>query len=65
MRDPNRIYSILRLLETAWALNPDLRLGQIFEILKSYSGKEDLFYIEDEDLGQLIKEYFNLEVKYE
>ena len=59
-RDPNRIYKILSLLETGWSKVPDLRLGQIFENIKRYSGKEDLFYTEDEDFEQLIKGYFDL-----
>ena len=60
MRDPNRISEILNLLEAGWSKIPDLRLGQIFENIKRYSEKEDLFYTEDEDFEQLIKSYFDL-----
>lgn len=62
MREPNRIPKLLKLLETGWSKVPDLRLGQIFENIKGYSGKADLFYLEDEDFEQLIKDYFDLEV---
>lgn len=61
MRDPNRIHNLLNLLKTGWAKVPDLRLGQIFENIKRYSGKQDLFYVEDDELEQLIKDYFDLE----
>lgn len=61
MRDINRIPKVLSLLEAGWSKAPDLRLGQIFENIKRYSGKADLFYIEDEDFEQLIKDYFDLE----
>ena len=61
MRDPNRISKVLGLLKTGWSKVPDLRLGQIFENIKRYSDKADLFYLEDEDFEQLIKDYFDLE----
>ena len=61
MRDPKRIHKILSLLEAGWYMCPDLRLGQIFENIKRYAGKEDLFYVEDEDFERMIKDYFDLE----
>lgn len=61
MRDPDRIIRIIQLLEKGWKKNPDLRLGQIFENLKRYSGKKDLFYLEDEETERLIMDYFDLE----
>lgn len=60
-RDPERISKILSLLEKGWRKNPDLRLGQIFENLKRYMRKEDLFYIEDEVIAQEIVNYFDLD----
>lgn len=60
-RDPERIPKILSLLEKGWRKNPDLRLGQIFENLKRYMRKEDLFYIEDEIIAQEIVNYFDLD----
>ena len=59
-RDPERIPKILSLLEKGWRENPDLRLGQIFENLKNYMRKTDLFYIEDEVIAQEIVNYFDL-----
>lgn len=64
MRDPNRIYRLLNILAQGWSQNPDLRLGQLFENLKVYSGKTDLFYMEDDEFEQLIINYFNSGVKH-
>ena len=61
MRNPDRIYKFLQTLTEAWSTSPDLRFGQIFENIKRYSGKSDLFYIEDEELEQLIIDFFDLE----
>ena len=61
MRDPNRIYPFLNTLAQGWLQKPDLRFGQLIEILKNYSGRHDLFYVEDEDMLQIIKEYFDLD----
>ena len=61
MRDPNRIYEFIKVLTEAWANNPDLRFSQIIENIKRYSNKSDLFYLEDEDMLQIIKDYFDLE----
>lgn len=60
-RDPNRISHIISLLQKAWEKNPDWRLGQLFENLKRYSGKDDLFFIEDGMMRELIIEYFHLD----
>ena len=49
MRDPKRIPKILKRLEKIWLQHPDLRLGQIFCIVKSISFT-DIFYVEDEIL---------------
>jgi hypothetical protein len=59
-RNPERIPKILSLLEKGWKKNPDLRLGQIFENLKIYMQKEDLFYIEDEMIIEGLVNYFRL-----
>ena len=61
MRDPNRIYKILRLLEIGWHKVPDMRFGQLIENLKTYSDKDDLFYIEDDQTTQIISDYFDLD----
>lgn len=48
MRDPNRIKPTLNKLAELWESAPDLRLGQIFEIVRH--GYPDLFNIEDDEL---------------
>lgn len=51
MRDPNRIDVILKEIEEVWKKNPDLRLGQLIEIIQFKSrSKADVFYIEDDVL---------------
>lgn len=61
MRDPNRIPYIMALIAQGWYKMPDLRIGQIFENLKRYSGKDDLFYMEDDEFIQLLINYFDLD----
>jgi uncharacterized protein YihD (DUF1040 family) len=58
MRDPKRIPEFLSILQKCWEQAPDWRFGQLIENLKCFSGKSDLFYIEDADLEKLLKEYF-------
>ena len=60
MRDPKRIPYMLDLLEEGWSQMPDIRFGQLIENLKRYTGKEDLFYIEDEQMVEYIKDYFDI-----
>lgn len=50
-RDPNRIDSMLHVLETYWKLHPDLRLGQI---IGNFSKGTDPYYIEDDVLADRI-----------
>ena len=61
MRDINRIYPTCMGLAEVWTNKPDLRLGQIMsnitEVLKR-EGK-DIFYIEDEQLLERLKEYLS------
>ncbi len=61
MRNPNRIYEILNLLQRGWEKVPDLRFGQLIENLKRYIGVDDLFYIEDDELVEKIINFFDLE----
>lgn len=58
MRDISRISRILELIEYYWLKVPDWRLGQLFENVKTFSGKEDLFFIEDDKLMELFEEFF-------
>lgn len=61
MRNPDRISYVLSLIAQGWQKVPDLRICQIFENLKSYAGKDDLFYMEDDEFIQLIIDYFDLD----
>ena len=61
MRNPNRIYEILNLLQRGWEKVPDLRFGQLIENLKRYINTDDLFYIEDDELVEKIINFFDLE----
>ena len=61
MRNPNRIYEILNLLQRGWEKMPDLRFGQLSENLKRYIDVDDLFYIEDDELVEKIINFFDLE----
>lgn len=59
MRDISRISRILELIEYYWLKVPDWRLGQLFENVKTFSGKKDLFFIEDDKLMELFEEFFH------
>lgn len=61
MRNPNRIYEILNLLQRGWEKVPDLRFGQLIENLKRYINIDDLFYIEDDEMVEKIIDFFDLE----
>ena len=61
MRNPNRIYEILNLLQRGWEKVPDWRLGQLIENLKRYINIDDLFYIEDDKMIEKIIDFFDLE----
>lgn len=59
MRDPKRIPEFLAILQKCWEKVPDWRFGQLVENFKRFSGKADLFYIEDDDFEKLLKAYFD------
>lgn len=58
MRNPKRIKIILEKFREFWEKNPDLRFGQIVEIIYSQN-ETDKFYVEDdyvyEKLSKLIE----------
>jgi len=60
MRDSNRIPELLKVLQTGWEKVPDWRFGQLIENLKRFINKQDLFYIEDDDLINALIEFFDL-----
>ena len=55
MRDPKRIPEVISLIEEYWALNPDLRLGQLLHNAKG-SSELSIYYTEDERLIARLKE---------
>jgi uncharacterized protein YihD (DUF1040 family) len=54
MRDPKRIKTILKAVESEWSRSPDLRLGQLLANLLRLG--EDIFYLEDEILLKRLRE---------
>lgn len=63
MRDVDRIEKILLELEIYWlsAGNQDLRLGQIITNLLPIGNNNDIFYLEDQELLDLLREANNKE----
>lgn len=61
MRDINRIDRILNEIGAIWKQYPDLRLGQL---ILNVINDPALYYIEDEELVELLKQtYLNLNKK--
>ena len=60
MRDPNRIPEFLATVQRCWEKVPDWRFGQLIENLKRFMNKQDLFYIEDNDLAAYLLDFFNI-----
>ena len=62
MRDPNRIKPFLDRFARVWMANPDLRFGQICEIIccvdAQREGVPQLFYIEDDRFIKELEKYF-------
>lgn len=56
MRNPKRIKKCLRKIEEVWSKYPDLRLGQL---ILNVINDPALYYIEDEELVELLEEYYN------
>ena len=56
MRDPKRIEPIIKKLEEAWKLYPDMRLGQLLVIC---ARNENIFNIEDDSMMRGIQRYCN------
>ena len=53
MRDPARIDRVLKIVGQLWKKMPDFRLGQLLYFVWD---DNDLFYVEDDILENLIKE---------
>lgn len=57
MRDPKRITPLLTELEKQWKRFPDWRFSQLIENIKRFYGVNDLFFIEDDKMLELIKNF--------
>lgn len=55
MRDPNRIPVLLDELQKTWKSFPDWRLGQLLSNAARACGKEDPFFLEDNELLESLK----------
>ena len=60
MRNPERINPFLEILEKEWNKVPDWRFGQIVCNIQSSIG-QDGYYIEDDEMIKIFKQYFNME----
>lgn len=59
MRDPKRISQMLELIQRGWEeMVPDWRFGQLIENLKRHIDADDLFYIEDDKMMEVIAKFF-------
>ena len=60
MRDINRIEPFCKDLAKVWKDNPDMRFSQlIVNLMGSYGS--DMYYVEDEDFMNILKEFYNNE----
>ena len=61
MRDPKRIDEFMNVLTESWKTFPDWRFGQMMTNFLGFVSSEtdaDIFYIEDDKMLELLKEYF-------
>jgi len=58
MRNPNRIPTILKRIESVWKANPDLRLGQL---IGNVIDPRYLYEVSDEILIDLIEHLYKVE----
>lgn len=56
MRDPNRITEFMSTFQALWQQYPDLRFGQLVEILKIKHNRGDVFYLEDDSFLKWIQD---------
>lgn len=57
MRDINRIEPFMNELLKIWEIVPDWRFGQLVENFKRFARVEDLFYIEDDKMLEVLKQF--------
>ena len=55
VRNPERIEPFLKKLGQIWQYVPDLRFGQVIEVLKEHGGlPADIFNVEDDDIEKVL-----------
>lgn len=57
MRDIKRLAPILNELTEIWYTVPDWRFGQLIENFKRFTEVEDLFYVEDDKMLEVLKRF--------
>lgn len=60
MREPNRLYRFYKELQLIHYKYPDVRFGQLFQNFEKwllYVKGKDIFYLEEDELLKLFKEY--------
>ena len=57
MRDINRIEPFMNELTEIWYTVPDWRFGQLIENFKKFARVEDLFYIDDDKMLEILKQF--------
>lgn len=57
MRDISRIDKIIDVLRDIWKLVPDWRFGQLIENFKRDANLYDMFYVEDDDILEILESY--------
>lgn len=57
MRDIKRIEPFMNELTEIWRTVPDWRFGQLIENFKRIAKVEDLFYIEDDKMLEVLKKF--------
>lgn len=57
MRDIKRLALILNELTEIWYNVPDWRFGQLIENFKRFTEVEDLFYVEDDKMLEVLKKF--------
>ena len=72
-RDPKRIVGLLKILETIWRKDPDMRLGQLIANATRYSRPSfvcpEIFHLEDDAMlkgfEQMLKNRLEAEAAYQ
>lgn len=63
MRDLKRIDKFMNILTGLWKTFPDWRFGQMienfFRFVRSETGIEDIYYVEDDKMLELLNDYFD------